>query len=88
MPDLNILFGSKKLIKSVRGRVRTFAKKFGSFLCVSGIRRSVMHWGFRDRTVMHWSVMHSREMHRREMHWSLRDRSARDCAVMHGSSMH
>ena len=64
MPDLNTLLRSKKSIKSVSGRVRTFAKKFGSFLsgyCIriaAYLHRSVMH-----RSSMHWSLRDRREMH-------------------------
>ena len=69
MPDLNILFEAKKLIKSVSVHVRTFAKKFGSFL-----------WGYciRIAAYLHRTVMHRSVMHWSAMHWSLRDRSARD----------
>jgi hypothetical protein len=79
MPDLNTLLKAKKSIKSVRGRVRTFAKKFGSFL---------WRYCIRIAAYLHRTVMHSREMHSSVMHWSLRDRSARDNGVMHCSLMH
>ena len=46
---------AKKLIKSVSGRVRTFAKKFGSFLWRYCIRIAA----YLHRTVMHRKGMHS-----------------------------
>lgn len=67
MPDLNTLLKAEFFIKSVSEQVRTFAKKFGSFVAV-GIARTVMHCSPRDSRVMHWSVMH----------WSVMHRSARE----------
>ena len=79
MPDLNTLLRAKILQKSGCVHVRTFAKKFGSFL--SG-------YCIRIAAYLHRSVMHSRKMHRSVMHWrsmgkGAMHRSARDCRGMH-----
>jgi hypothetical protein len=50
--------------------VRTFEKKFGSFLWVSGMRWCVMHWSLRDRSLRDRSARDRREMHSSSMHCS------------------
>jgi hypothetical protein len=84
MPDLNTLLNPKKSIKSVCEHVRTFAKKFGSFLWRYCIRIAA----YLHRTVMHRRGMHSREMHWRSMDKGAMHRSAMDSREIHWSAMH
>ena len=74
-------------IKSVGDHVLTLENFFGSFPCSGWIRWTVMHWGFRDRSVMHSSVMHWRSMGKGALHCSARDNGGMHCSSMHWSSL-